>query len=250
MGRKVKSRLTVTFVFILSCVVIGAFLYAQLNLKEKNQKADLFTLVPEGAQAIVETSNINSLFQALDGATYQQAYEQLHFSELFSFLDHKIEELAEERAHGLSVPMSNVLISFHAPGKSKDQVLYGHLGNGDHTLMDNILKELNTTGHTPKEIKYRGEHITIYPLNNQEFLSCFFQDNCYAISYQKKLIEAVIDAYVDKRSVRSDSLFAKVFQQKKGENTTRLYARTMPIAEWTQYDFQLQENAIYLTGVC
>ena len=46
MSRKVKSRLTVALVFILCCVVIGAFLYAQLNLKEKNHKADLFTLVP------------------------------------------------------------------------------------------------------------------------------------------------------------------------------------------------------------
>lgn len=250
MSRKVKSKLTVAFVFILCCVVIGAFLYAQLNLKEKNHKADLFALVPTDAQAIVETSNINHLFQALEAAPYQQAYEQLHFSALFNFLNHKIEDLAEEKAHGLSVPMSNVLISFHAPSSSKDQVLYGHLGNGDQNLMDNILKELNTTGHTPKEIKYRGEHITIYPLNNQEFLSCFFQDNCYAISYQKKLIESVIDAYVDKQSIRSDSLFSQIFQKKKSENTTRLYARTMPIAEWTQYDFQLQSDAIYLTGTC
>lgn len=250
MSRKVKSRLTVALVFILCCVVIGAFLYAQLNLKEKNHKADLFTLVPTDAQAIVETNNINNLFQALEAAPYRQAYEELHFSALFNFLNHKIEELAEEKGHGLSVPMSNVLISFHAPGSSKDQVLYGHLGNGDQNLMDNILKELNTTGHTPKIIKYKGERITIYPLNNQEFLSCFFQDNCYAISYQKNLIEAVIDAYVSKESIRSDSLFSQIFQKKKSENTSRLYARTMPIAEWTQYDFQLQGDAIYLTGTC
>ena len=116
--------------------------------------------------------------------------------------------------------------------------------------LDNILKELNTTGHTPKIIKYKGERITIYPLNNQEFLSCFFQDNCYAISYQKNLIEAVIDAYVSKESIRSDSLFSQIFQKKKSENTSRLYARTMPIAEWTQYDFQLQGDVIYLTGTC
>lgn len=250
MSRKAISRLGVMSAFILCCAIIGAFMYAQLNLKEKNQKVDLFTLVPADAQAIVETSNINHLFQALEAAPYKQAYEQLHFSALFNFLNHKIENMAEEKAHGLSVPMSNVLISFHNPGSPMDQVLYGHLGNGDHNLMDNILNELNTTGHTPKTVKYKGERITIYPLNNQEFLSCFFQDNCYAISYQKKLIEAVIDAYVDRQSIRSDSLFSQIFQKKKSENITRLYARTMPIAQWTQYDFQLQGGTIYLTGIC
>ena len=60
----------------------------------------------------------------------------------------------------------------------------------------------------------------------------------------------MIDAYVSKESIRSDSLFSQIFQKKKSENTSRLYARTMPIAEWTQYDFQLQGDAIYLTGTC
>ena len=250
MSRKTKTGLAIVLVFILCCIIIGAFCYAQLNLKEQNHKADLFTLVPRDAQAIIETGNINTLFHALEAAPYQNELEQLHLSDLFTFLNHKIDDMAEEKGHGLSVPMSNVLISFHTPDKSKDQVLYGHLGNGDQNLMEGILKELNTTGHAPKELKYRGRRITIYPLNNQEFLACYFYDNCYAISYQKRLIEAVIDAHADRSSIRSDSLFAQIYRQKKSENATRLYARTMPVAEWTQYDLHLQGSAIYLTGTC
>lgn len=250
MSRKLRSRITITLAFIICCVVIGAFFYAQLNLKEKTAKTDLFTLVPQNAQAIIETNNITSLFQTLEATPFQKDYEQLHFSDLFNFLNHKIDELAEVKGHGLSVPMSNVLISFHAPGNAKDQTLYGHLGNGDQSLIDNILKELNTTGHTPKETKYKGQKIIVYPLNNREFLACFFQANSYAISFQKKLIESVVDAYVDKQSILSDTLFAQVYQQKKSENNVRLYARTMPIADWTQYDIHLQGDAIYLAGNC
>ena len=250
MSRKLKSRITLTLVFVLCCVVTGVFFYAQLNLKEKNQKADLFSLVPLHAQAIIETNNINSLFQALEATPFVDEYEQLHFSDLFNFLNHKIDEIAEEKGHGLSVPMSNVLISFHNPGLPEDQVLYGHLGNGDRNLMEDILRELSSTGYTPKEVSYKGEKIIIYPLDNGKFLACFFQQNSYAISFQKKLIEAVIDAATDKASIRHDSLFAKIYRQKKSENATRLYARTRPIADWTQYDLHLQGNAIYLTGLC
>lgn len=250
MSRKLKSRITLTLVFVLCCVVTGVFFYAQLNLKEKNQKADLFSLVPLHAQAIIETNNINSLFQALEASPFVDEYEQLHFSDLFNFLNHKIDEIAEEKGHGLSVPMSNVLISFHNPGLPEDQVLYGHLGNGDRNLMEDILRELSSTGYTPKEVSYKGEKIIIYPLDNGKFLACFFQQNSYAISFQKKLIEAVIDAATDKASIRHDSLFAKIYRQKKSENATRLYARTRPIADWTQYDLHLQGNAIYLTGLC
>lgn len=250
MSRKLRSRITIMLAFIICCVVTGAFFYAQLNLKEKTIKTDLFTLVPQNAQAIIETNNITSLFQALETTSFQKDYEQLHFSDLFNFLNHKIDELAEAKGHGLSVPMSNVLISFHEPGNSKDQILYGHLGNGDQSLIDNILKELNTTGYTPKEIKYKGQKIIVYPLNNQEFLACFFQESSYAISFQKKLIESVIDTYVDKKSIYADSLFTQIHQQKKSENNVRLYARTSPIAAWTQYDMHLQGDAIYLAGSC
>lgn len=250
MNRKIKSRIAVTLAVVLSCIVIGIILYAQLNLKEKSQRANLFQLVPSDAQTIIETNNINSLFQALETTSFQKDYEQLHISDLFDFLNHKIDDLAAEKGHGLSVPMSNVLISFHAPGKSKDQVIYGHLGNGDKNLMESILKELNTTGYKPKEFKYKGKKIIIYPINNQEFLACFFESNCYAISFQKKLIESVIDAYVNNKSILSDSLFSQIYQKKKSENNLRLYAHSTPIAKWNMYDTHIQGNSIYLTGFC
>ena len=87
MSRKTKTGLAIVLVFILCCIIIGAFYYAQLNLKEQNHKADLFALVPRDAQAIIETGNINTLFHALEAAPYQNELEQLHLSDLFTFLN-------------------------------------------------------------------------------------------------------------------------------------------------------------------
>ena len=250
MSRLAKPRISIILTFVICCALIGVFFYAQLNIKEQKTKANLFTLVPQDAQAIIETNNINSLFQDLEGSVFYQDYKNIHFSDLFNFLNHKIDQLAEKKGHGLSVPMSNVLISFHSPGISNDQILYGHLGDGDQNLMDRILKELNTTGHRPKEVTYKKQKIVIYPLNNKEYLSCFFQSNCYAISFQKNLIEAVIDAFTENTSLFSNPQFLPVYKQKKIENTTRLYARIALLAEWTQYDIHIQHDAIYLTGYC
>ena len=99
MSRKTKTGLAIVLVFILCCIIIWAFCYSQLNLKEQNHKADLFTLVPRDAQAIIETGNINTLFHALEAAPYQNELEQLHLSDLFTFLNHKIDDMAEEKGH-------------------------------------------------------------------------------------------------------------------------------------------------------
>ena len=123
MSRLAKPRISIILTFVICCALIGVFFYAQLNIKEQKTKANLFTLVPQDAQAIIETNNINSLFQDLEGSVFYQDYKNIHFSDLFNFLNHKIDQLAEKKGHGLSVPMSNVLISFHSPGKSNDQIL-------------------------------------------------------------------------------------------------------------------------------
>ena len=248
MIKKARTKITITFFIILCCIFTGFFFYTQLEMKEKSSKMDLYELVPYNTHSILETSNISNLFQTLETTVYQDACTQNQISDLFNFLNYRIDELAEEKGHGLSIPMSNVLISFHAPHKSKDQVLYGHLGNGDQSLMENILKELNTTGHSPKTIKYRGETITIYPVSNNDFLACFFLSNCYAISFQKKLIEEVIDTYKNNTSVKTDKMFSHIFIKQKNDNNIRLYARTNPIAEWAQYDIHILDDVIYLTG--
>ena len=250
MIKKARTRITITLFIILCCIFTGFFFYTQLEMKEKSSKMDLYELVPYNTHSILETSNISNLFQTLETTVYQDACTQNQISDLFNFLNYRIDELAEEKGHGLSIPMSNVLISFHAPHKSKDQVLYGHLGNGDQSLMENILKELNTTGHSPKTIKYRGETITIYPVSNNDFLACFFLSNCYAISFQKKLIEEVIDTYKNNTSVKTDKMFSHIFIKQKNDNNIRLYARTNPIAEWAQYDIHILDDVIYLTGAC
>ena len=80
-------------------------------MKEKSSKMDLYELVPYNTHSILETSNISNLFQTLETTVYQDACTQNQISDLFNFLNYRIDELAEEKGHGLSIPMSNVLIS-------------------------------------------------------------------------------------------------------------------------------------------
>ncbi len=238
------SRLLIAIV-LCSIVVSGLFFYIQLYQEEASSQKDLFTLVPQNTIGIIETNNINHYFYQLEQTDYYNASKQLHFSAILDFLNQKIDGIAKKKAHGLSSSMSNILISFHQPNGLYDQVLYGHLGNGDKNMMEHILQEISNAG-IPKKETYKGEPIIIYPISNTEYLSCYFKSNYYAISFQKKLIEQVIDCQKSHMIVRKDSLFASIYEEKKYENGIRLYIHSN--SEWTRYDLQLNHNSIYLTG--
>ena len=251
MNKKTISRTIILMVILLLCSAIGTFYYVKLELQEKNGKTNLFSLIPEDCEAIIEVNNIHSLFQNLHYTAFSESYKGLQISDLINLLDKKFNYLDEQKAHGLSGQMNHLLISFHSPESSADQVIYGHLGNEDKSFIESFLKQANTTTIVPKEVKYNGESILIYPITNEEFLACYFQKGFYAISFQKKLIEKVIDTHLHRMpSIQNDSVFALLSTQKKPANSLYLYARSQPLSNWTEFNIRIHNEAIYMAGNC
>lgn len=251
MNKKTISRTIILLVILLLCSAIGTFYYVKLELQEKNGKTNLFSLIPEDCEAIIEVNNIHSLFQNLHYTAFSESYKGLQISDLINLLDKKFNYLDEQKAHGLSGQMNHLLISFHSPESSADQVIYGHLGNEDKSFIESFLKQANTTTIVPKEVKYNGESILIYPITNEEFLACYFQKGFYAISFQKKLIEKVIDTHLHRMpSIQNDSVFALLSTQKKPANSLYLYARSQPLSNWTEFNIRIHNEAIYMAGNC
>lgn len=93
-------------------------------------------------------------------------------------------------------------------------------------------------------------------MNNNEFLAVYSGSGFFVASYQKRLIEEVIDAKEDETALSDDEVFSKVFEKKKSHNFLTLYGRTtsMPFLQnnnrcWSEFDFHMNSDVVYLTGI-
>ena len=94
-----------------------------------------------------------------------------------------------------------MLISFHEPDTPLNQVLYCSLGSGDYELVESFIRKYCSSSFPSKFFDYRGEEISIYPMPDGRFLSAYFTSDFLAISFQKRLIEQVIEARLSKKVV-------------------------------------------------
>ena len=67
-----------------------------------------------------------------------------------------------------------------------------------------MLLERTPGSFSPKKEKYRGKNIAVYPLGNNDFLAVYSEAGFYVVSYQKSLIEKVIDAREDEEKALSN----------------------------------------------
>ena len=75
------------------------------------------------------------------------------------------------------------------------------------------------------------------------------------VSYQKSLIEKVIDAREDEEKALSNDPCLPSDAEKKTHNFLTLYGRTpsMPFLQdnsgcWSEFDFHMNSDVVYLTG--
>lgn len=260
-----KIRVAIGATLILLAVLAGIYSYLQLASREKGADVDLFSLVPENNVAILEINNVSDLMESLNRVSFARQYDSLHISDLLDFLKNNIDLLKANTAHGLSSQMNRMLVSFHQEGGPQDQVLYGKLGTGDDALIENLIKRICSPGFIPKTLEYEGEEIRIYPLEKEVFLACYFQPGFYAVSFRKKRIEEVIDAFKRKRSILNDEIFTRFLKEEKSFSNASLYikaknipvgndpakkSRSFHLSRWTAFKINMKGNALYLTGNC
>ena len=248
-------KLGVVLSVVLFCIGIAFYGFARLSMADKESRVDIFEFVPKDCAGILETDNIDNFMHVFSQAAYSSQLDTLHRAGLMNDILSDLSRYSSAVAHGLSYQMNHVVISFHRPHTAMDVVAYFRIGKeGKHQLIEAV-KGKHGADFIPKKETYRGKKIEIYPLSSTKYLSVYTTDGLVVVSYQKKLIEQVIDAVKDNNSLREDSVFTSIHHTQPASFIT-IYGRTPSVPflgkeschSWSEYDIHLNSEVFYLSG--
>lgn len=248
-------KLGVVLSVVLFCIGIAFYGFARLSMADKENRVDIFEFVPKDCAGILETDNIDNFMHVFSQAAYSSQLDTLHRAGLMNDILSDLSRYSSAAAHGLSYQMNHVVISFHRPHTAMDVVAYFRIGKeGKHQLIEAV-KGKHGADFIPKKETYRGKKIEIYPLSSTKYLSVYTTDGLVVVSYQKKLIEQVIDAVKDNNSLREDSVFTSIHHTQPASFIT-IYGRTPSVPflgkeschSWSEYDIHLNSEVFYLSG--
>lgn len=248
-------KLGVVLSVVLFCIGIAFYGFARLSMADKENRVDIFEFVPKDCAGILETDNIDNFMHVFSQAAYSSQLDTLHRAGLMNDILSDLSRYSSAAAHGLSYQMNHVVISFHRPHTAMDVVAYFRIGKeGKHQLIEAV-KGKHGADFIPKKETYRGKKIEIYPLSSTKYLSVYTTDGLVVVSYQKKLIEQVIDAVKDNNSLREDSVFTSIHHTQSASFIT-IYGRTPSVPflgkeschSWSEYDIHLNSEVFYLSG--
>lgn len=248
-------KLGVVLSVVLFCIGIAFYGFARLSMADKENRVDIFEFVPKDCAGILETDNIDNFMHVFSQAAYSSQLDTLHRAGLMNDILSDLSRYSSAAAHGLSYQMNHVVISFHRPHTAMDVVAYFRIGKeGKHQLIEAV-KGKHGADFVPKKETYRGKKIEIYPLSSTRYLSVYTTDGLVVVSYQKKLIEQVIDTVKDNNSLREDSVFTSIHHPQPASFIT-IYGRTPSVPflgkeschSWSEYDIHLNSEVFYLSG--
>ncbi len=264
MKQKTLIRIVVVVSIVLLCTGFGVYSFLRMNAVENRQDFNLFTLVPQNATAVFETDRMADLMQDINGLHCSKDDHFLYVSELFVYLKKYLDTLVGDTPHGLSRQMNKMLISFHEPDTPLNQVLYCSLGAGDYELVESFIRKYCSSTFPSKYFDYNGEEIRIYPMADGRFLATYFTPDFLAVSFQKRLIEQVIDARCSKRSLMDMLSFRTMYAGKRTNVAATVYVRMKEVnmgkktdgirshahlGSWAEFDMKFNEEAVYCSGI-
>lgn len=242
-------KIAVTSSVVLLCAGFASYSFFRLSAAEDRKDFNLYTLVPLSASAVLATDDAAELVIEIDELACSKKQQYLHISRLFTDLKQYLYTIVEDTPHGLSRQMNQVLISFHEPDNDRNQVLYCSLALDDGELIEKVVQKYTSSDYPSRVFNYKGEQIDIYPMADGNFLSCYLTRDFMVISYQKKLIEEVIDAQKSGESLASDSTFLEIRSPQKSAAIATIYTRIEGMIGWTEFDMKLKDNFIYFSGI-
>ena len=242
-------KIAITSSVVLLCSGFALYSFFRLSAAEGQKDFNLYELVPSTTSAVFVTDDVLEFVAEVDELTCSKNQQYLYVSKLFSYLKQSLYALSEDTPHGLSRQMNQMLISFHEPDNERNQVLYCRLGNGDKELVNRFVRKYISSLYPPKTFIYKGEEIIIYPMADGDFLACYLASDFMALSFQKKLIENVIDAYKSGKSLADDSTFTGIRAPKKSAAAATIYTRMQGMMGWTEFDMKMKDDFIYFSGI-
>lgn len=253
MKLRLLVKLGVALSVILFCIGIGFYGFARLSVADKNQGADLLEYVSADCYGLFEIDNIDFFLHGFSDMAYAAQLDTLHRTGLVADVLNDLNNYSSSAAHGLSNRMNHLLVSFHTPGKP-DVVAYFHAGKEEKRQLVEAVRRKYNVNFVSKEETYRGEKIEVFPMDPAHYLSVYEEGGVLAVSYQKNLIERVIDAKKDGASLRNDAVFSSIHQPKSVNHLT-IYGRTASLPFfvdghpcWSEFDVNMNSEVFYLSG--
>lgn len=246
-------RVSLIVCIVLLCTGFAVYSFMHLDAMDERRDFNLYTLIPEDVAAVFETDRAAELIECIDNMACSRDKHFLYASDLFSCVKKYLRVLMEKEPHGLSWEMNEILISFHNPDVNNDQVLYCRLGTDDRELLDSYISRYGMSGFSSKMFNYKGQAINIYPLADGRFLAVWMKRDFLVVSFQKRLIERVIDAWKQKKSLARLDNFRSIIEKRREENKAMIYvcwkcpSTSMPL--WVAFDVKFAEEGIYCAGI-
>lgn len=248
---------------VLLCTGFVMYSFFKISAAESKNDFDLYSLVPSTTTAVLETDDLAGLMQDVNELTCSKEHHFLYISRLFSLLKQHLYTLLEDTPHGLSRQMNKVLLSFHEPDNDRNQVLYCSLGAGDYELVEKFITKYCSSTFPSKIFDYKGKDIRIYSMPDGTFLACYITSRFLVVSYQKKLVEEVIDARISGKSLLEEPGFEAVHADKKTNVAATVYVRMQSLnmgkltdgirsqtslGGWTEFEMKMKDDALYFSG--
>lgn len=239
---------------ILFCIGVGVYSFVQLNMADKGKNVDLLSFVPADCIAVLETDNADFLVNDFPQAAYAMQLDTIQKSGLFPLVFDNLFASSDSTVHRLSNGIDRMMVSFHYPFSVRNVVMYFQTHESGKAFLQKVIqkKEMKFVSKTDS---YRGEDIDIYALDNGEFISTYCGKRFCVVSYQKNLIEQVIEAEKDELSLLNDDVFMEGYES-KAVNFMTLYGRTAPLPMlikghmhcWSSFDIHFSSEVFYLSG--
>lgn len=263
-----KARLVVRFSMLLAvallCLGFGVYSFFRLNAVGERHDFNLYSLVPQDAIAVLETGRMAALVDDINALPCSKDDHFLYVSDIFVYLKDHLHTFVDDTPHGLSSQMNKMLISFHEPDTPQNQIFYCTLGNDDLDMVESFVTKYCSSTFPSRFIDYKGEEIRIYPMPEERFLAVYVAKDFLVASFQKRLVERVIDAYRGRQALADDADFTQIHSDKHSRADATLYVRLQQVemgkntdktsahfelGSWTEFDLKLNHEAIYCSGL-
>ena len=239
---------------ILFCLAVGFYSFVQLSMVDKGKNVDLLSFVPSDCIAVLETDNADFLVNEFPQAAYAMQLDTIQKSGLFPLVFDNLFASSDSTVHRLSNGIGRMMVSFHYPVSVRNVVMYFQTHGAGKAFLQKVIQKKEMKFVSKKD-SYRGEDIDIYALGNGDFISAYCGKGFCVVSYQKNLIEQVIDAEKDGLSLSEDETFRKGYES-KAVNFMTLYGRTASLPMlvkghthcWSSFDIHLSSEVFYLSG--
>lgn len=251
-------RVSLIVCIVLLCTGFAVYSFMRLDTVEERRNFDLFTLIPQDVEAVFETDCAAELVEDIDNMVCSRNGHFLYASDLFSSVKKYLRAFMEEEPHGLRWEMNELVVSFHNPDLQNDQVLYCRMGTGDRTLLENHLRRSGSATFPSRTSSYRGQTIEVYPLVDGRFLAVWMKRDFLVVSFQKRLVEQVIDAWKQKKTLAQLDTFHFTNEKKREENNTTVYVRwpvrtasqfATDASLWLEFNLKFAEEGVYCAGI-